>query len=71
MIKKIVLHANEDSGAPSNIPGVLARPDAMIVDVGNPPRSKVERTQEGKKRLKEKDECGTCKLTGHNATRSP
>lgn len=47
--KKIVLHANDDSGAPSNIPGVLARPGAMTVDVGNPPRSKVERTQEGKK----------------------
>ena len=55
MIKKIVLHANEDSGAPSNIPGVLARPGAMTVDVGNPPRSKVERTQEGKKTLREDD----------------
>jgi len=47
--KKFVLHANDDSGAPSNIPGVLAIPGAMIADVGNPPRSKVERTQEGKK----------------------
>jgi len=42
MIKKIVLHANEDSGAPSNIPGVLAGPGAMTVDVGNPPRSKLK-----------------------------
>ena len=47
--KKFILHANDDCGAPSNIPGVLARPSATTVDVGNPPRSKVERTQEGKK----------------------
>ena len=64
------LHADDDSGAPSNILGVLAGPGAMTVDVGSLPRLKVKGHKK-EKRLKEKDECGTCKLTGHNATRSP
>jgi len=47
----LVLHADDDSDFPSNIPGVLAGPGARTVDVGNPPRSKLKGRKK-EKRLK-------------------
>jgi len=47
----LFLHADDDSGAPSNILGVLAGPGAMTVDVGSLPRLKVKGHKK-EKRLK-------------------
>ena len=49
--KKMFLHADDDSGAPSNILGVLAGPGAIRVDIGSLPRLEVKGHKK-KKRLK-------------------